>query len=50
MDMPTSALTGITLKDMFDAGLHFGHQTKRWNPKMKGYIFIARLSWRVSGR
>ena len=25
-----------------DAGLHFGHQTKRWNPKMKGYIFGAR--------
>ena len=42
MDMPTSALTGITLKDMFDAGLHFGHQTKRWNPKMKGYIFDKR--------
>jgi len=42
MQMPTSALTGITLKDMFDAGLHFGHQTKRWNPKMKGYIFDKR--------
>ena len=42
MDMPTSALTGLTLKDLFDAGLHFGHQTKRWNPKMKGYIFDKR--------
>ena len=42
MEMPTSKLTGITLKDMFDAGLHFGHQTKRWNPKMKGYIFDKR--------
>ena len=42
MEMPTSALTGVTLKDMFDAGLHFGHQTKRWNPKMKGYIFDKR--------
>ncbi len=42
MEMPTSSLTGITLKDMFDAGLHFGHQTKRWNPKMKGYIFDKR--------
>ena len=42
MDMPTSALTGITLKDLFDAGLHYGHQTKRWNPKMKGYIFDKR--------
>ena len=42
MEMPASTLTGITLKDMFDAGLHFGHQTKRWNPKMKGYIFDKR--------
>ena len=42
MEMPTSALTGVTLKDMFDAGLHCGHQTKRWNPKMKGYIFDKR--------
>ena len=42
MEMPTSALTGITLKDLFDAGVHFGHQTKRWNPKMKGYIFDKR--------
>ena len=42
MEMPTSTLTGISLKDMFDAGLHFGHQTKRWNPKMKAYIFDKR--------
>ncbi len=42
MEMPTSTLTGISLQDMFDAGLHFGHQTKRWNPKMKGYIFDKR--------
>ena len=42
MDMPTSQATGLTLKDLFDAGLHFGHQTKRWNPKMKGYIFDKR--------
>ncbi len=40
--MPTSATTGLTLKDLFDAGLHFGHQTKRWNPKMKPYIFDKR--------
>ena len=42
MEMPVSAATGVSLKDMFDAGLHFGHQTKRWNPKMKGYIFDKR--------
>jgi len=29
----------VTLKDMLEAGVHFGHQTKRWNPKMKPYIY-----------
>jgi len=32
----------ITVKDMLDAGVHFGHQTQRANPKMKPYIFTAR--------
>ena len=32
-------MPSITLKDLLDAGVHFGHQTKRWNPKMKPYIF-----------
>ena len=41
MDAPAS-LTEITLKDLLDAGLHFGHQTRRWNPKMKPYIFDKR--------
>ena len=30
------------MKDLLDAGVHFGHQTKRWNPKMKEYIFGQR--------
>ena len=30
----------ITLKDLLEAGVHFGHQTKRWNPKMKPFIFM----------
>ncbi len=42
MEMPVSSTTGLTLKDLLDAGLHFGHQTKRWNPKMKPYIFDKR--------
>ncbi|NQU40478.1 MAG: 30S ribosomal protein S2 [Lentisphaerae bacterium] len=33
---------GIGVRDLLDAGLHFGHQTKRWNPKMKRYIFDKR--------
>jgi small subunit ribosomal protein S2 len=33
---------GVTVKDLLDAGLHFGHQTRRWNPKMKKYIFGKR--------
>lgn len=32
----------VAVQDLLDAGLHFGHQTKRWNPKMKKYIFGAR--------
>jgi small subunit ribosomal protein S2 len=35
-------LNGIALKDLLEAGVHFGHQTKRWNPKMKTYIFGER--------
>ncbi len=31
-----------SLKDLFDAGVHFGHPTNRWNPKMKPYIYMAR--------
>ena len=31
-----------TLKDLLEAGVHFGHQTRRWNPKMRKYIFIER--------
>ena len=32
----------ITAKDLFDAGVHFGHQTKRWNPRSKPFIFDHR--------
>ncbi len=32
----------ITMKELLEAGVHFGHQTRRWNPKMKPYIFGAR--------
>lgn len=32
----------ITMKQLLEAGVHFGHQTKRWNPKMKKYIFTSR--------
>ncbi len=35
--MPT-----ITMKDMLEAGVHFGHQTNHWNPKMKPYVYGAR--------
>ena len=35
-------MSEITLKRMMEAGLHFGHQTKRWNPKMRKYIFDSR--------
>ena len=32
----------ITIKDLLEAGAHFGHQTRRWNPKMKRFIFEER--------
>lgn len=32
----------ITMKEMLDAGVHFGHQTQRWNPKMKPFVFTSR--------
>ncbi len=35
-------MSNINMKEMLAAGMHFGHQTRRWNPKMKPYIFGAR--------
>ena len=32
----------VTMQQMLEAGAHFGHQTRRWNPKMKPYIWGAR--------
>jgi small subunit ribosomal protein S2 len=35
-------LSVVSMKQLLEAGVHFGHQTRRWNPKMKPYIFIER--------
>ncbi len=35
-------MAAITMKELLEAGVHFGHQTRRWNPKMKEYIFGER--------
>lgn len=35
-------MTDVNMKLLLEAGVHFGHQTKKWNPKMKPYIFGAR--------
>ncbi len=46
--MPSSSIKGqgleftVTIKDLIEAGSHFGHQTRRWNPKMRVYIFGER--------
>jgi len=37
MTMPT-----FTMRDLLEAGVHFGHHTRRWNPKMQQYIFGVR--------
>ena len=35
-------MTQVTMRDMLKAGVHFGHQTRYWNPKMNKFIFGAR--------
>lgn len=35
-------MPSVTIKELLEAGVHFGHQTKRWNPKMKDYIYGER--------
>ncbi len=35
-------MANASVKDMLQAGVHFGHQTRRWNPKMKEYIYTER--------
>ena len=35
-------MSEITMKKLLESGVHFGHQTNRWNPKMKPYIYGAR--------
>ncbi len=37
-----AAMAVVTMKQLLESGVHFGHQTKRWNPKMKRYIFTER--------
>ena len=32
----------VSMKELLESGVHFGHQTRRWNPKMKKYIFTER--------
>jgi small subunit ribosomal protein S2 len=35
-------MPAVTMKELLESGVHFGHQTRRWNPKMKPYVFGAR--------
>ncbi|MBI5787304.1 MAG: 30S ribosomal protein S2 [Candidatus Schekmanbacteria bacterium] len=41
-EMEEKKLVNVTMKELLESGVHFGHQTKRWNPKMKKYIFGER--------
>src|SRR5882724_10476990 len=38
----TTGMAVVTMREMLDSGVHFGHQTRRWNPKMTRYIFTER--------
>ncbi len=40
--MEVASMSVITMKGLLEAGVHFGHQTRRWNPKMAQYIFTER--------
>lgn len=40
--LPDQSQPVVSMKKLLEAGVHFGHQTKRWNPKMKKYIYSAR--------
>ena len=34
-------MNGVSIKEMIDAGVHFGHRSKYWNPKMEPYIYTT---------
>jgi small subunit ribosomal protein S2 len=38
----SAVMAGVTMRELLDSGVHFGHQTRRWNPKMKRFIFTER--------
>ena len=40
--MEVSKMSVISMKQLLEAGVHFGHQTRRWNPKMAPYIYTER--------
>jgi small subunit ribosomal protein S2 len=42
MKKESPAMAVVTMRELLDSGVHFGHQTRRWNPKMKRYIFAER--------
>lgn len=42
INQENKALATVTMKELLEAGVHFGHQVRRWNPKMKEYIFGER--------
>ena len=35
-------MSAVTIKELLEAGVHFGHQTRRWNPRMRSYIYTQR--------
>ena len=39
---PRDPAEPLSVRELFEAGVHFGHQTKRWNPKMRPYIYGSR--------
>src|SRR5699024_913914 len=42
INLEGATMSVVTMREMLDSGVHFGHQTRRWNPKMKRFIFTER--------
>ena len=42
-NLEVNSMSVITMKGLLEAGVHFGHQTRRWNPKMAQYILLKEM-------
>ena len=48
--MESTTEQSVGIRELLEAGVHFGHQARRWNPKMKKYVFAERAGVRGTSR